>query len=352
MKNIENTEIVITFAKIRDNVIRYWWIFGLGFLVACFIILSSDKRGENADTESANAELLFYYESQEKNSNGGEKDILAEILKKDSTTINYLDVSKMAEELMKTQESINEINEKMIEKGFANYKYNPYQSSLTSSERLIVCTISAASKEEVQILSEVYSEILLSKMNEMLRSEEVLLVRESDTDILEISSTGSQSGVLSVKNVFILCLCILFSLIIVFILMLNDKYFRCKNEIEQLRNVPLLGEICDFKNGWENNFILFNYLKQKNYNNMTLVSLGNEKKCEEILGKISGLCDDNLKKNVNYIKNVKNNLADLHESDEYVLLLNINKDKIPDVKKVTETIMLLEKKIIGVIYIG
>ena len=253
---------------------------------------------------------------------------------------------------MKTQESINEINEKMIEKGFANYKYNPYQSSLTSSERLIVCTISAASKEEVQILSEVYSEILLSKMNEMLRSEEVLLVRESDTDILEISSTGSQSGVLSVKNVFILCLCILFSLIIVFILMLNDKYFRCKNEIEQLRNVPLLGEICDFKNGWENNFILFNYLKQKNYNNMTLVSLGNEKKCEEILGKISGLCDDNLKKNVNYIKNVKNNLADLHESDEYVLLLNINKDKIPDVKKVTETIMLLEKKIIGVIYIG
>ena len=85
---------------------------------------------------------------------------------------------------------------------------------------------------------------------------------------------------------------------------------------------------------------------------MTLVSLGNEKKCEEILGKISGLCDDNLKKNVNYIKNVKNNLADLHESDEYVLLLNINKDKIPDVKKVTETIMLLEKKIIGVIYIG
>ncbi len=221
MEISEKNEIVITFAKLRDNLIRFWWIIAVGILLAIAVIIwSGTGQGIEGET-TVSAEMVFCFEENGENIDEGKSgdQLLAEVLKEKSEKPNYTELSEMAIELMKTQTSIEEINKEMLDAGFENYQFNVNQVDLEATDRLLVCVVEGENANEVIALSQIYSDLLINKMSLLEKNATLTILQGTDQEnLIEDSGNTKEAGVLSVKNVFILCLFLMGAVLVIFFL--------------------------------------------------------------------------------------------------------------------------------------
>lgn len=355
LETTEKNEIVITFAKLRDNLLRYWWIIAAGILIAIISIVWIDSKETSGETTVVSAELMFYFEEKEEDTPDGntEEQLLTEIIKGNTDGLNYLELSEMAVEMMGTQTTIKEINKEMENAGFKDYQFNANQAELTATDRLLVCTIEGSDSNEVVSLSRIYSDILIDNMNMLEKNAALSILQGADEEsLIEDSASSDDGGIFSVKNVFILCLALMGALLIIFLLTLKDRYIRSKDEVEQLKEVPVLGELkYRRKAEWKEDFILPEYLQVKGYEHVALVKVNGRKIKAEFIKEISAYCTEEIGKTVTSFCGISGGETVDEKYKEIILLISINDDHIEDVRKVAERLYLLNKDIIGVVYV-
>ncbi|QDW73661.1 hypothetical protein FND36_06200 [Lachnospiraceae bacterium KGMB03038] len=355
MEISEKNEIVITFAKLRDNLIRFWWIIAVGILLAIAVIIwSGTGQGIEGET-TVSAEMVFCFEENGENIDEGKSgdQLLAEVLKEKSEKPNYTELSEMAIELMKTQTSIEEINKEMLDAGFENYQFNVNQVDLEATDRLLVCVVEGENANEVIALSQIYSDLLINKMSLLEKNATLTILQGTDQEnLIEDSGNTKEAGVLSVKNVFILCLFLMGAVLVIFFLMLKDRYIRSKDEVDQLKEKPVLGELKPRKKtNQKEDLILPEYMKTKGFEQVALVKVCGKKIAPGFIKQVSDYCSEKIGGAIVKEAEMGGIKATGGEDNKIVLVISINDDHIEDVEKLAEKMNLLNMDIIGVIYV-
>ena len=67
MVTTQESEIIITFPKVRDNLIRYWWIIFIGILLGIAAIIWSDSDQGPERSQAFSSEQVFCFEENEEN---------------------------------------------------------------------------------------------------------------------------------------------------------------------------------------------------------------------------------------------------------------------------------------------
>ena len=345
---MENTGITITFEKLYDNIKRFFWVIVgtmlLGVLICIFLTFSSDA---GSDKQYALQKVFAIHKSNE------------EVMDSSSTENILSDITLLSN----TNNFTSALEEEMKNRGFSGYLFSMDDSIHRSiSGNVMVFNFQASSQKEVEILSEIYSSMMIENMNNILDDKEIVLNSElSETSAKIISTSAQESNLLSVKNIFIISLSLLAGLIIIFILTIADKYVRNKDEIVGLENVIVLGIL---GKGVKDQFKLMKtvyctkqYIENKKIQQLTFLSFGsnnnvNKTRVNEFLSECKKVFGENVK--INYCNNILENYNNIDQivSGVPVVFLNVNVDKYHDVSEGINLLTIAGKQPEAVVYIG
>ena len=356
MVTTQKSEIIITFPKVRDNLIRYWWSIFIGILLGIAAIIWSGSDQGSERLQAFSSEQVFCFEENEENIDEEKSgnQLLADVLKEKNEKPNYAELSEMVVELMKTQTSIAEINEAMVAAGFDNYQFRVSQADLKATDRLLVCELEGETTDEVVALSQIYSDLLINKVSLLEKNVRLIILQGIDQNGLmeQSGSVNSREG-LSVKNIFILCLALTGALLIIFFLILKDGYIRDKNEVEQLIEKPVLGELkYGEKISQKVDFVLPEYVRVHGVEHVVLVTAGGKKIRSGFIEEVLNYCMEKTNGVISNIVRMPETDVTVKEGSKIVLIISINDDRIEDIRKIVERMNLLNRDIIGVIYVS
>lgn len=342
---MENNEVIITFRKIADNIKRYIWILIITLICGIFIsvILFLDSN-EYSETEY---EIQKVYAIQSTNEyeqdTSSSSDVLSDILLMSDTKV-----------------FISIIENEMESEGYKDFVFSMDNIRRSISGNVIIFNFRGNDAQEVEMFASIYSVQMAANMSSFLDGKEIILEDDlSESSARAVSVDNSDNGLVSVKNIFIICLSLLFGFIIIFFLILFDKYVRDINEISGLDNAVVLGTVK--KN--ENNRLSFvktaycikEYIESNNAKHIFFMSVTLDKNKIKIIDELMEEASKYVKNNVE-IEYFSNILEDYEKIDQIkggsvIFFLCVNADKRRDVEEGISLLKIAGKEIGAVVYI-
>lgn len=342
---MDNAEITITFRKLADNLKRYFWIIIVAILVGIAISISSLLVPSVETEERYEIQKVFAIHKTD----GAEGMTVA-------TTDLLADILLMSD----TNEFSLAVESEMEEHGFPDYNFTMDNTERSSSGNVITFNFQASDKQETEILAQVYSEQMIKNMNSFLDDQSITLNSDlSETSARDVSSDNEDSNIFSVKNIFIVVLCITAGLIIIFILTLLDKFVRDKNEIVGFEDSLVLGtlkkkdkERCSLV---KTAYCVKQYVETNGLKQICFLSFAPNKVNQNIIDQLLETCSKLIMKEiqVDYCNNILKNYENVDQLKEssIIIFLCVNADKRPEVEEGIELLDIAGKRPGAVVYI-
>lgn len=342
---MENNELTITFRKISDNIKRYFWILIITLFcgIAISVILSLNSN-EYSETEYEIQKVYAIHSTNEaEKDTSSSSDILSDILLMSDTKV----FSSIIENEMESE-------------GYKDFVFSMDNIRRSISGNVIIFNFRGNDAQEVESLASIYSVQMAENMSSFLDGKEIILEDDlSEGTARPVSVDNSDNNLVSVKNIFIICLSLLFGFIIIFFLTIFDKYARNINEISGLENAAVLGTVK--KN--ENNRLSFvktaycikEYIESNNAKQIFFMSVtldkNKKKMIDELMEETSKYISNNVE--IEYFSNILENYEKIDQikRGNVIFFLCVNADKRRDVEEGISLLKIAGKEIGAVVYI-
>jgi len=350
-------EIVLTYEKIYDNAKRFWWLAGLFVLIGVLVIFAGKSESEQ-DIYKADIVMYLRLTDTGKSDKTNEmSDFIESYDKKNFDDYNGVNLGTTLN-LMQTKYFEESITQLMQEKGFVDYEFSSGQvETEIKGDRILLVSVHGYSVREVTTLVEVLVDASQKLTREVFDDVEITFLHNETEDIC-VTKEESQDGgsILSIRNIFIIVLSLLASLVAILICAILDKRFRNKQEVEGLENALLIGDIKCGKKQQEDIdqavFLTKCCLLNKSVEKRAVISLNSAKVSpylmETFLTNIkSG--EENI--DIQGIRDIEETYHDLKNISEVIFMVAINDDKIYEVQKIVNLLNVLRINIMGIIYV-
>lgn len=352
-KQSEN-EIIITFPKLWDNIKRYWWILMAGVLASVMIIFFPTLLGGEEDPVHVKGEATIYIKSSYVDSEENLSIIIGGI-KNQLSDAEVPSLTEAVKKQMSTKKCVDEIQEKLNGIDGTSENIQDLNVELETSGKMIVCTLEGNDQESVVSFLNAYVDVFSEKMNLLLQQDEAVVIQRAEKENLIVETETGMTKVF-MKTLFLVMLCLLASFVVIFFLTMKDAYIRDKKEILELENVPVLGKV---QNKGQINrgsdFILPLFLQRHQIERAILVSVGGKCISQNLLEQMCECCNKEFTQEVvTHAINVRKSNDELKKIDGFdvvVLVICVNDDKIKEVQSVVQSLLALDKKIAGVVYV-
>lgn len=415
----DSDEIIISFNKIWDNIVRFWWIIAVSIFISIIIIIPITLLNYQIEVKSMKnnkelneinidnldqyykAETLIYLKQQEVN-------ILREVnLLKDSlTTIDSKVINSYIKSyieqwnwnkneqllydcqvLLQSNKVIKQINKELDKVGYKIYDgvTESIYLEIQPNSRFYKLNVKGTNINRIKEIANISTKILLKDSAEILAVDtsqqideanvyyckkemkngietivEHRISNEKEIDkriLLNNKSKLTLSNFITIKKIVMVILSALIGLGIIFIIIVNDKKIRNRDEFERYFKVPFLGELKKKNNKGMYDVLATTIIekckREKIKSILITTPSDNIENDDKVIKKLATLCDEN-KTDINVIASTgiltnTNAIKLLNNIEGIIIVIHANYDELDKIDYAINQIYTLNENLIGYI---
>lgn len=243
---MRNSENIVTVKKIIDNLKSKWWVLVISMLMAIFVIFYSNKKENDFQGSVYTVKTLLCLQKDLSESEVISSDRIIieenEIRNDNLMNQNASYVANMLNTLINSKEIQEEVLLRMNQGSETQFPI--VEPKFIASSRVVEFSIDMENVEKAVELINIYSEVLCEKVNEILSGEKLVVLEKADLADFEIEiAENQQVSILTIKNVFIVLVCLCGGLFCILLIVLADTKIRDPFEVENIVPITYWGRI-------------------------------------------------------------------------------------------------------------
>lgn len=343
-KSQRNNENVITIKKIADNLKRYWWVLVLSLVFAILFIVYSTKNGNELQEKNYKVNALLCLQSVSEEEVTSESEFATALERSNRILDNNLMnqdgayVVNMLNTLLDSKNVRKEICSELGGKETEDY-LSEVQLKFVANSRLIECSVEMVDVESAVSLLNVTTEVLCARINELIKNECLVIVEKADLSNYE--ENDEENLFFSIKNIFIIFLCLCIGLFIILLLILADNRVREPYEIEDVSSLVFWGKVrknkyfdMDIK---KIEAIILRKKAEERFRKLYFVTLDNAQHYKETFDRIyRQINNEQNEDKIKFIFGLSEGIQEIEnisDEDRMILLIKANEDKITDIER-------------------